>query len=1435
MAIEWDKIKQKAKIKDQNSAKSTQSRDKLSASNPLITTNKTAPSFVNQKSVMSLLTQPIKTNATKGDLMANVQNRLATAPQIAKAPTTQEISAFKANQPKAMTPQNMVSYTNKIAKGDIESLGGNSNPTTLERIAGTVSGATKDFAGSAVNALDWASKVPGNPLWAIKQYNDLFVPDALGKSADTLMDSGAQDIAEAKRGATGLGKTVIDVGVGGLQLAGDIGLAAVTGGGSIAPMVARSFGSATKQAENSGGSELDQLVYGGLTAGTTALVGKLSNVGGVLSKAYGKGALDGVLQKATSGAIGKLIKNGVISDKIATGIAAGVGEGFEEMLESTLSPLYQKLSYDPNATLNAEQILYDGLVGAIVGGFAGGVGGSNTQTTPQTPVENVDINKIALNVNTLTPNITKPTQNIPQQATQPTTNNIAPNLVNLPTLEQNAVEAKQAVPETILPESSTGAATQGFDPYTNALDKYGAIPDGENPSRPSDVPTQLTDDTKVSRGVRTAIEAQATTNDGYNAIGDSLMQGKFSYIPITDNSAKATATATIESKGWETAVKDWTADARSGKVSKDAIVLGQTLYNNAMNAGKTNEGIDILVDLVKMSRSGAQATQANRVLKTLSPEYQLYALQRSVASLSEELTQKFAKKGFKEITLDETLVQQYMDAKTDAERDAAMENLKNNVASQVPSTWYDKWNAWRYLAMLGNPRTHIRNIIGNAGFVPVRAVKDVIATGIENIDNGARTLFGKEQIVRTKSILSLKDTPLIKQALSDYDQVSDQIMSLGKFDNMTGDINERRRIFKNPLIEGARKGNTNLLNKEDVWFAKPAYANALAGYYKANGVTAEQLTNKTVKAETIDSARAYAIREAQRATYRDSNAFSDYVSKLGGKRGTGEEKVANALVEGILPFKRTPANILARATEYSPIGLIKGLTSDLIKVRNGKMEAWQAIDNISAGATGSMITALGALLASMGLITGGKEDDENTADLNTLTGYQDYSITIGGKNITLDWLAPEALPFFVGVELQKSFTSKSENGITFTDVLTRLGNIAEPMLDMSMLQGVDDLFSSIKYSEGSSALGVAATAAVNYISQALPTIFGQVERVAENQRQTTYVDKTNGIPTSIQYMLGKTANKIPFVDYNQIPYQDAFGNQQSSGTILNRVFSNMLNPSYVSQIKDTAVTDELKRLNEAKYLTSVPASPAKNFSYDGKPYSLSAEEYTAFSKQAGQATEKLMQSTINNASYKSMTDEQKADVMSKLMGYASDTVKREYLDSKGATYKSSTYEKTYEAEQQGISPTEYFVYKTKLSEINDNDSVTQLESTKAVEATNLSQDKKGVLWQIQNSTANPEKNPYTGTLAQRGLEPSKNIAIMETYSKIDKAMENYVKPEGGAAADAIASSYLQQWLYGNGYNSDQVSAIMEVYKYWYNIPAKASAKSNAFVSANPMP
>ena len=152
-------------------------------------------------------------------------------------------------------------------------------------------------------------------------------------------------------------------------------------------------------------------------------------------------------------------------------------------------------------------------------------------------------------------------------------------------------------------------------------------------------------------------------------------------------------------------------------------------------------------------------------------------------------------------------------------------------------------------------------------------------------------------------------------------------------------------------LEAARKANGTALDAEDIWFSRPHYAAAMAQYCKANGITAEQIAEG--KDGKLGKARAYAIREAQKATYRDTNMLSDLFSRRLRESGkySAAAKAANTVMEGILPFRKTPANILARGLEYSPLGLLNGIKKAVFDVQRGRSTAAEAIDNISAGLT----------------------------------------------------------------------------------------------------------------------------------------------------------------------------------------------------------------------------------------------------------------------------------------------------------------------------------------------------------------------------------------------------------------------------------------------------------------------------------------------------
>ena len=235
------------------------------------------------------------------------------------------------------------------------------------------------------------------------------------------------------------------------------------------------------------------------------------------------------------------------------------------------------------------------------------------------------------------------------------------------------------------------------------------------------------------------------------------------------------------------------------------------------------------------------------------------------------MQKKYGKKA-PDIEIDEALLTDYVQKMRSGDTEAAeavWENIQQNIADQIPASWIDKLNAWRYLAMLGNPRTHIRNTFGNAFFAIPVMVKNVVATGIEaGVDK-----LSKNGVQRTKALLNpltnKQDRALFATAMADYTNASEQILAGGKYDDIFSGVSDKQTIFQFKPLEFARKFNSKALDKEDVWFAQPHYATALAGYLKANGISAVEFTNGSMSETAMLEARNYAVKEAQKATFRD--------------------------------------------------------------------------------------------------------------------------------------------------------------------------------------------------------------------------------------------------------------------------------------------------------------------------------------------------------------------------------------------------------------------------------------------------------------------------------------------------------------------------------------------------------------------------------------
>lgn len=845
-------------------------------------------------------------------------------------------------------------------------------------------------------------------------------------------------------------------------------------------------------------------------------------------------------------------------------------------------------------------------------------------------------------------------------------------------------------------------------------EEYGRMQPGETPAREITLPRRTDGKTKVSRTVRTILEGKATPELALPGIKQLVAEGAFSYEALGDNTVVENANAQLESEGWSNTYARWSKDMDKGVYNKANTAMGFVLYNNAVNSGDTQAAMDILRNLVMSQRTAAQATQATRILKTLSPEAQLYAAQRSIDSLQREITQRYGDKA-PQLKISEALAEDYMQAATQQAREAALDKIYQDIGSQLPSSLADRLNAWRYLSMLGNPRTHVRNILGNAFFAPVVFAKNRVGAAME----AAAYQISGGKTGRSKAIvgLSKSDRALYRAAFADFGNMENVIMDGQKLSDaarMNKSIREGQVVFKHlKALEAFRKANGYLLDAEDAWFCKRYYANALASYAKKNGISAEMIVQN---GDGLAAARAYAIREAQRGTYRDVNAFSQMVTGIGNAGRNSKNAFAragNLLMQGVLPFKKTPANILARGVEYSPLGFLTSIAAYAKEVRRSGITADERqaagiklMDGLSAGLTGTGLMALGFLMAGQGWLRGHGSDDDKERRQEEANGHQAYSLEAGGVSVTLDWVAPEALPVFAGANLYEIANSMKngdwENGPQMKDYIKAITQLSDPMVEMSMLSGVADVIQSAAYAKNQDESVLAAilkSAATSYVTQALPTLFGQIERVSEDRRYTPFIDKTDFLSTDLQRTVSKASSKILGWDYNQVPYIDAWGREEESGTLLKRAGHNFLNPAYTSKIKEGPLEKELMRVyKKTGDGGCFPSRAEASFKVNGENRYLNQREYLDYARKKGQWSREYVQALIDSRAYKRLSDEEKAEALADAYALANAQAKKAVAPD----YQPGSWTKNaLKAREDGISTTLYLEARAAVKPVSE--------------------------------------------------------------------------------------------------------------------------------------
>lgn len=852
-------------------------------------------------------------------------------------------------------------------------------------------------------------------------------------------------------------------------------------------------------------------------------------------------------------------------------------------------------------------------------------------------------------------------------------------------LVQNAAEeaTRAARGETVEP-ASVGAAEENFSghaQYQELLSDDNVQPDRKTDVRLDEVPVRDQNGQKVSEVAKNIVGSRNTPDEGVDQVKDLIQSGVFSFDPKSNEKSLTEAVKDIAKWGDRAVLRQIDQNIGSRRIQEGDIEKAIVLYTRYAAGGEATQedAAQIYADIATMAQISGRNLQMFKLIRSMTPEGQVEAIKR----VGDNFLNTHGKTRGKnvEAVIPENLKTQYLEAvrSGDTGRQAdAVEAIYQSIGSQAPATLKEKWDTWRYMCMLGNPKTQVRNIAGNAAMKPFAFVKDKLAAGMEAALEKAGVMSKED---RTKALTTDKDLLEFAKMDAKSEAAQDALKYSAKLgaDVSKDKMSENRVVFDTVLgsktlgkgFEAARKVVEYFPEAGDMIFKNGYYAKYLANYLTAQGVSIDDIQTGKVSSDVMAKARQYAIDNAYINTFNDSNDFSDAVASLGKLKNSNSRtmRAFGTAVDAVLPFRRTPANILVRFKEYS----IAEIVATAIKAFNHNATAAEICNSLATGLTGTAAMGMGfALAKGMHTPSGDGIRLVSTAtDEEKLQGSKDYSIevTIGGKttSYSVEWAAPVNMPFFVGANIYSSANVPEEEKGDWADGVIRFmgasQNTLDPMLSLSCLSSLNDLIQDTKYAtDNKEVYKILSTMATSYLSQGIPSLFRQAVTASHANKQTTFANDersevrgwervASNVP-ALGEAMGLKTDKI-----------DEWGNTVSAGSAGERVFNAFLNPSTVSKVdKSDPTVNEINRLSKTEFGEGVvPEVAPKTLTYmdssgeTRKDVRLTKEQWTDYATTRGQTSKKVLDKLIASKDYQNLTDSGKQAAIKLVYEYADKT------------------------------------------------------------------------------------------------------------------------------------------------------------------------------------
>jgi len=691
--------------------------------------------------------------------------------------------------------------------------------------------------------------------------------------------------------------------------------------------------------------------------------------------------------------------------------------------------------------------------------------------------------------------------------------------------------------------------------------------------------------------------------------------------------------------------------------------------------------VEVAKKLREIGTKAGQTIQAFNILNRLTPEGMVYYAQSELSEAYEKMSKNKTKEWIDsnrdrfELTPTETkkimnIMEEVQQMEDGYDKRVKLAEIQKLMTDKLPPERGAGIKSWMRISMLFNPKTQVRNVMGNAVIAPVNTFSDLFASIVDE-------QIAKKTGIRTTGKTNLKSYTQgfktgLYQSYNDFKKgINTRNMQGNRFEVTQGkSFNDNSTIGKQ--LNNVDRLLSFMLDAGDRGFYEASFTNSINNQMILNNTT-------EITQDMIDIATS----EALSRTWQDNNNYTKFVLQT--RNALNKINIKGyGLGDVLIPFAKTPANLTKAIIDYSPVGMINAINSGRNlknSISNGQYNAkmqHQFVQNLGKATAGTMLYILGYALAKAGITSGESDEDKDAKDFmkNTL-GVSSYSIKIGNKTFTYDWAQPIAAP----LSIMANIVNKQKEGATLTEnIISSLDTAGNILLEQSFMESINTVLNN----NDGIVTGI-QEAILELPSRAIPTLMKQIVDLTDDTQRTSFeYDKP------LKTAVNKVKAKIPGLSKTLSSVVDTMGREVKRYGGKNNIFNVFLNPANVNTENISESAQEIYRVYKSTGdKTVMPRVIPYYFDEKGVKRTLTSSERSEFQKISGAIIEENVANLLNNINYVNMSDTDKSAVLNNLVNYAYNKARYEMF----GTEMSNQYNKVNEWTEQGGTVSDYYANK----------------------------------------------------------------------------------------------------------------------------------------------